>query len=59
MRVVFVYLFINFYLLCIGVLSACKSLYYTNIVPTGPEKVLDPLELEVWMVLSCHMSARN
>ena len=64
-----VHLFANIFILCIRV-SACMRVYipYTGLAfvyhvqtwcPQRSKRALDCLQLEIQMVVSCHMGARN
>lgn len=43
-----------------NVLSACIYVQYTHIwCPWGPNKALDPLEVELQMIVNDHVSSEN
>ena len=42
--------------MCVGVLPACMSAAKVCLVPIWPS---DPLEEELWLVVSCHVGARK
>lgn len=46
-----------FIVLCVGVLCACMAVHHMNAVCPGGQKMLDYLELELWMVMRHHMGA--
>jgi hypothetical protein len=48
-----------FYFVCIGVLFACMSIMYMLHACRGHKRASDPLELELKMVVSYHVSDGN
>lgn len=49
-----------FYFMYLTVLPTCISVYQLHAYcPQRSEKTLDSLKLELWILLSCHMDARN
>ena len=45
--------------MCIGVLSAQMDMYHMSAVPMETRRALDPLGLELQMVVSCHVGLGN
>lgn len=48
--------------MCGGVLPACMYLYHVHVVPPTPrnqKRVLDPVRLELPMIVSCRIGAWN
>lgn len=45
--------------MCVGILPACMPVPHVCAVHRGPRRELDPLELELQRVLSCHVGVRK
>ena len=48
-----------FYFVCMGVLPACMSISCVCLVPGDWRKALDPLKLELQMVVTYHVDSVN
>ena len=46
-------------ILCVGVLPACMPVHHMHAVPVMPEKILEPLELELQVVMRRVASVLN
>jgi hypothetical protein len=51
------FFFICNYIYCMNVLSACVSV--SCVFQERLERASDPLKLELWVVLSCHVATGN
>lgn len=58
-RMIFIYLFIYLYFLCLGGLHVCVSTHHSHAVPTEVRRECNTIELEWKMVPSCHLDAGN
>lgn len=46
-----------FYFMSMSILTRCMSVHHMHVWCLG--RVPDPLELELWMIVSCHVGAEN
>lgn len=58
-RWVFLSLLLLFYFVCMTILGACMSVHYMRVVATRSEEVMNPLGLELQMMMRCLVGSRN